>query len=242
MTDRSYTILIVDDDEAITWALATTLMKRNSSLHIHQAHTGREAYGYIKQLKHLDLLITDIHMPQMTGLDLLAKLQEHGTDTAIIVITGYGNADIHHQAESMGAVRYFTKPFNLNELVDTAFDIMEKRGRDGSKPGFSGNLGHLNMLDIIQVNCLIRQTGLLAIKSGSNDGKIYFDSGDITHAETGRSSGEDAVFEIIDWGSGNFDFRDDVKPVRLTIEKSWEFILMEHARRREKAKQPPKSG
>lgn len=239
MTTRSYTILLVDDDEAITWALAGALMKRNSSLQIHQAHTGQEAYGYIKQLKHLDLLITDVHMPQMTGLDLLAKLQEHGTDAAIIVITGFGNADIHHQAESMGAVRYFTKPFNLKELVETAFEIMEKRGRDGSKPGFSGNFGHLNMVDIIQVNCLIRQTGLLIIKSGSHEGKIYFDSGDIIHSETGNHSGEDAVYEIIDWGGGNFDFRDDVKPMRQSIEKGWEFLLMEHARRRETANRPP---
>ena len=233
MSARSKNILIVDDDETITWTIATAIRKRSDGFQIYQARSGLEAFGYIKQLKSLDLLITDIHMPQLTGIDLLHKLKDFDCDPAIIVITGFGSDSIHQQVEQLGAVRYFTKPFDITEIVDAVHELLERRDTAKHSPGFSGSFGQLNMVDILQINCLIRKTGLLKVQAGDNQGKIYFNDGEIIHAEASHRVSEEAIYYIIDWGCGGFEFIQDVAPKSRTISKSWEFILIEHSRRKD---------
>ncbi|MBN1551576.1 DUF4388 domain-containing protein, partial [bacterium] len=169
----------------------------------------------------------------LTGIDLLRKLADHNIDPCIIVITGFGSDEIHNEVEKLGAIRYFTKPFDINELADKAIALLESRANRKKYPGFRGNLGNLKMVDIIQIVCLIRQSGLLKIQSGKTSGKIYLKDGQIIHAETGNAYGEDALYNIIDWESGSFEIHDLVEPSKQTIDKSWEFLLLEQCRRKD---------
>jgi CheY-like chemotaxis protein len=231
MTEKKLTVLIVDDDDTIVWTLSGALQKQNPDLQVFMAVNGQEALGYIKQLKNLDLLITDIHMPDLSGIDLLIRLQDQPIDPDIFVITGYGSLEIHEQVEGLGAVRYWTKPFDVNDLAAEAVTILEHRKNTKKHPGFSGDFGNMRMVDILQINCLIQKTGLLKVQSGSNAGKVYFDHGDIVHAETKQVSGDEALYKIIDFGSGSFEIIDQVAPATRTIQNSWEFLLIEHSRR-----------
>jgi CheY-like chemotaxis protein len=237
MTSKSANILLVDDDETITWTLATALKKREPSLNIYQAHSGMEALGYIKQLKSLDLLITDIHMPQLTGIELLQKLHESKLQTNIIVMTGFGSDALFDQVEQLGAIRYFTKPFDIKELTAVAIEIVKRSEEPESTSGFLGNFGRLKMIDIIQINCLIKQTGLLKVSCAHRLGKVYFKDGEIVHAECSNAIGEDAIYSIMGWGGGRFDVKEQVYPQKPTIFKSWEYLLIEFCRRTDKLKQ-----
>ncbi|MBN1356583.1 response regulator [bacterium] len=233
MSDRKLNVLIVDDDETIVWTLSNALRRQNPNLQTYMAMNGREALGYIRQLKYLDMLITDIHMPDLSGIDLLVRLQDLAVKPEIIVITGYGSSEVHSQVEELGAVRYWTKPFDINELARDAIEILNLSQNRRKHPGFKGSFTHMRMVDLVQINCLIQSSGLLKVKSGSRSGKVYFWNGDIVHAETAIGEGEEALYEIIDWGSGEFELVDQVAPEKQTIHKSWEFLLIEHSRRKD---------
>mgnify|MGYP000971731800 CR=1 FL=1 len=232
MTVRN--VLIVDDEESITWTLATGLRRKDPELKIYQAQSGLEAFACIKQLKSLDLLITDIHMPNLSGIELLEKIQTLGSDPVIFVMTGFGTETIHDQVEKLGAVRYFPKPFDVLEMIDAAFELLAVRDEKRRSPGFTGLIRNLKILDILQLNHLIRQTGLLKIQCDGRDGKVYFVDGEIVHAEARNCFGEDAVYQIMSWESGSFEMLDQVSPEKTTITREWEFFMFEFYRRRER--------
>jgi two-component system, chemotaxis family, protein-glutamate methylesterase/glutaminase len=143
--------------------------------------------------------------------------------------------------EKLGAIRYFTKPFDLAQLISTIMDILDLREKTHNKPGFSGSFGHLNMIDIFQIHTLIKQTGLLTVNCGTRTGKIYLHEGEIIHAECSNMSGEDCVFEILSWGQGEFDFKEHVLPLKQTLKKSYEHLLIEYFRRKEIRKESSES-
>ncbi len=234
---KAPTILIVDDDETITWTLASIIRKKHPDYKVYLATSGMEAFGYMKQLKNLDILITDIHMPGLSGIDLLRKIKDEKLKPEIIVITGFGTSEIYNEVERLGAIRYLTKPFDLATLVKIVDESLAFRENRKKHPGFIGSFGNLKMVDIIQINCLIQKKGLLEIKAGDRRGKLYFDAGNIIHAEAGLLAGEEAVYEVISWGSGDFHFREQVVPPKQTVRKSWEFILMETCRRQDRTDQ-----
>lgn len=229
-------VLIVDDEESITWTLATGLRQRDPNLKIYQAQSGLEAVACIKQLKSLDLLITDIHMPNLTGVELLEKVQTIGSDPVIFVMTGFGTQEIHDQVEKLGALRYFPKPFDVNEMIDAALELLRARDERRKSPGFAGLIKNLKIADIIQLNNMVRQTGLLKIQSDGKEGKVYFEDGAVIHAETRNCTGEDAVYQIMGWEAGNFEMLEQVGPEIRTISKEWEFMMFEFYRRREMTK------
>jgi hypothetical protein len=67
----------------------------------------------------------------------------------------------------------------------------------GSETALSGNLSHLDLLGVVQMLAHSRQTGALHINAADLDGIVFFDSGDISHAEAGERIGDDAVIEIV---------------------------------------------
>lgn len=71
-----------------------------------------------------DVLITDVRLPGGSGLELLSVLQaQHGIQPARIVITGFGNEDLHESAEALGALAVFDKPFDVDELRSAVFNV-----------------------------------------------------------------------------------------------------------------------
>ena len=106
---------------------------------------------------------------------------------------------------------------------------------DDSDQGFSGRLDNFPLLDVIQMACVAQRDGCLHIRREANRGEILLQKGQIIHAETEKSIGEEALLEILCWQTGRFVF----SPVLLgqtlihTIQGSWEYVLMEAVRKRD---------
>jgi two-component system response regulator AtoC len=112
-------ILIVDDEALIRDFLAETLKRK--SLDVTTAEDGLKALALIKE--HLfDIVITDMKMPDLTGIDLLQKIKEISPQTIIIVITAYGSIENAVEAMRLGAYNYLIKPFS----PDTLEAVLEK--------------------------------------------------------------------------------------------------------------------
>ncbi|MDH4232827.1 MAG: sigma-54 dependent transcriptional regulator [Nitrospirota bacterium] len=120
----AFKILVAEDEEIARKHLLYTL--GNEGYEVLGAKNGREALDRISG-DHFDLLITDVKMPVMNGIELLEKIRETHPDTDVMIITGFGSVGDAVDAMKQGAYDYITKPFNLDELVIKVRKISEKK-------------------------------------------------------------------------------------------------------------------
>jgi DNA-binding NtrC family response regulator len=107
-------ILIVEDEEVLRQSLAELLT--DEGYKVHQAGDGKEAYEFILN-RPVDLVLSDIRMPQMDGIELLAKLQQTAPQTPVIIITAYGTVESAVAAMRSGAHDYLLKPVNFDDVL-----------------------------------------------------------------------------------------------------------------------------
>jgi two-component system response regulator HydG len=107
-------VLIVDDKVALAETLADGLVDRGYDA--RATGSGRDALADV-QAGRVDLIVTDLRMPDLDGLALLDAARTAGTDLPVIVMTAYGAIDSAVEAIRKGAYHYLTKPFKLDELL-----------------------------------------------------------------------------------------------------------------------------
>jgi len=127
-------IVIVDDEPRTRQGLQRTLESwNNGEFTILTAQSGEEVMGIAEERK-IHILLSDIRMPEMTGLQLLKNLKEKGISPVVIVISAYSEFEYAQEALRLGVVNYLLKPIGkkkLIEAVDEAVKVMEKQVRAG---------------------------------------------------------------------------------------------------------------
>ncbi len=217
-------VLIVDDEETLTWSMARSLSKDNEKFEVVIANNGREAIELLRRDK-IDVVISDIRMPDINGLDLLVKIKKDYPQTSVVIMTAYGSPDIQKEAIRRGSIFYIEKPFEIAEIRKIIFDLI------GGKKGFQGKVVGIQLSDIIQMNCLSRLTAALIINRNGEKGIIYFNEGEVIHAECGNNRGTDAFYRIMSWETGEFVSNIGAIAPMKTISQSWEHLLVEAMRR-----------
>lgn len=109
-----YSILIVDDEENVRKLLQKIFLKENYLT--HTASNAEEALHIIDTFQ-VDVVITDIKMPGISGIELLNKIREIDTSIQVIMITAFATLETAIDALKMGAKDYITKPFNLEDIL-----------------------------------------------------------------------------------------------------------------------------
>ena len=107
-------VLVVDDEENLRVVLRTLL--RRHGYEVETAPSGDEALTLVDSFGP-DVVLTDVRMPKMGGLDLLATLKAKGNEATVIVMSAYGNMDLAIEAMKAGAYDYVQKPFKPDEVV-----------------------------------------------------------------------------------------------------------------------------
>jgi len=116
MVDSENRILIVDDEDSIRELLGEFLSEHYSEVQL--ACDGREAVAILEEHP-VDIVMTDLVMPEISGLDLMKRVQDQNKDTVVIVMTGYASVKSAVEAMRLGAFDYLIKPFNLSESLMT---------------------------------------------------------------------------------------------------------------------------
>ena len=106
------TILIVDDDAAIRGTLYDLLSEKYEC---NTASMAEEALQCIA-VEEYDAILTDIAMPGLTGVNLLERIQQHHSNTPVILISGKGSEQDPKDLIDLGAFAYLNKPFNLDDI------------------------------------------------------------------------------------------------------------------------------
>lgn len=109
------TVLIVDDEQAIRESLSMVL--EDEGYTCLTSANGKNALDLFNK-KHIDVLITDIHMPVINGLELFKKAKEISPNTRTIIITAYSETDNAIQTINEGASGYFIKPLDFDEMIE----------------------------------------------------------------------------------------------------------------------------
>ncbi len=150
--------LIVDDEkntrEGLKWAL------EREGLEIHTAADGEEALAFVRE-RHTDLVITDLKMPRMDGMELFHHLREEHPEVDVIILTGHGAVESAVEAMKGGALNYLIKPVNIEELrLQVERSLEQRRLREenerlraevDSRYGFEQIIGRsAAMMDIFQ--------------------------------------------------------------------------------------------
>lgn len=115
------TVLIVDDERDFARGLARLVTGRFPKLNVLVAHDGREALGLLGT-QSVQLMLTDLRMPEMTGLELLMEALTRQSDLSVVVLTAYGSIETAVEALRAGAYDFLTKPIEPDQL----FRVVEK--------------------------------------------------------------------------------------------------------------------
>lgn len=112
MNDKK--VLIVDDQYGIRALLYEVFGKEG--YHTFQAANGKQALQIVQE-ERPDLVILDMKIPGMDGLQILRELKKINSEIKVIMMTAYGELDMIKEASSLGALTHFTKPFDIDELL-----------------------------------------------------------------------------------------------------------------------------
>ena len=116
-------ILIIDDEKAIRKTLSEILSYEGYK--IDEASDGEEGLKRFSE-KTYDVVLCDIKMPKLDGIEFLEKSREINSDVPVIMISGHGNIDTAVEAVKKGAFDYISKPPDLNRLLITLRNALDK--------------------------------------------------------------------------------------------------------------------
>jgi len=195
---------------------------------IHRAATADQALAALQQ-KAIDLVVLDIGMPVLDGMQLLTLIHRRYPDVKKAILTGSAVAGNRESCLASGAELFIHKPLSgegmkavfttLNELISWA------QGR-----GFSGMLRQVGLSDVIQMECLGRNSSILEVRNQRMHGHIYIETGAIVHATAGALTGEKAFYRLLSLTGGEFRLQPFKKPAERTVHGQWEFLIIEAAR------------
>ena len=119
-------ILIIEDEEPIRRVLVRILLEEDSSFEIQEASDGKKGLDLIKK-ESFDLVLCDIKMPIIDGIDLLQRTRKTNTLLPFIMLTGHGNIETAVESMKLGAYDFISKPPDLNRLINSVRNALEKK-------------------------------------------------------------------------------------------------------------------
>ena len=216
-------VLIVDDDRVII-RIITDALKEQPELDIVAASDGKQAIDMLNS-EEIDLVVTDLYMPIVNGLQLLSYMSRNRHGIPAMVLTGHGSKELEAKIKSLGDFQYYEKPMDVNVLSEIILKALYSAPA-GQIHGVS-TASFLQLIDIEERVCTLK------IRSDKRFGRLYFDKGELIAAETGQLRGEQAAFEIISWENSVIEIENVCRKNRREINKSLMHILMEGARMRD---------
>ncbi len=186
----------------------------------------------ILQQKLIDLVVLDIGMPLLDGIQLLGLIHQQYPNIKKVVLTG--ESDDSHRAACLanGAELFLLKPGDEDgwRLI---FNMLTSLLRWEDSDDFVSTLSETGLYNVIQLECLGGNSSVLEVRNQQTAGEIYIEGGAIVHASAGKLVGEKAFHQLLSLTDGEFRLIPFRAPPERTVQRQWESLLAEAARVRD---------
>ena len=237
MSTNRTTILFVDDDVGFLEVVRNLMLELSEGTwEVRVAPDAAHGLGLIHEHK-IDLLVIDVRMPVMDGLQFLSLLHRNYPSLLKVALTGHATENYRAACLSNGAELFLEKPVS-QEGWKSLYSTLKQLVRLQPEEGFRGMLRRVGLQDVLQMECLARSSSVLEISTSHARGSVFVQEGQIVHAQVGNLAGEEAFNHLMALAGGNFNLKPFSEPPARTISGSWEFLLMEAARIRDEANEP----
>ena len=233
-------ILFVDDDPRFLEMIERVMgVWSKGSWQIHLAENTGKALSLIQEHP-INLVVIDVQMPVVDGLQFLTLINRKYPNLQKVVLTGYANDNYRAACLGNGAELFLEKPASI-EGLESVFTTLNELIKWHPEEGFRGVLRKVNLQEVLQMECLSRNSSILEVAAGNEIGEIFIKDGVIIHAVAGKQKGEPAFNHLLALKGGEFRLKPFEEPLEKSITGSWEFLLMEAARLRDEVRQdaPP---
>lgn len=220
-------ILIVDDEKPFQVSLSDALSIHAGELNVLTASNGREAIEILNSAR-IDLLVTDLKMPELDGFGLLSHMSRHFRTIPVIVMTAFGTPDIEERLRTFGISQFVEKPIDFDDLNDKIMNLLSASA--------SGYIHGVTLASFLQLVDMEKKTCTLTIKAGGKEGRLFFINGEPISAETGGLTGEEAAYKIVCWDDAMIEIDGICRTNNKTLTTTLNHILMEGFRLKDELK------
>jgi CheY-like chemotaxis protein len=222
-------ILFVDDDSDFLLTLRDLYeMMSERAWQIHSATSANQALEILDSQK-IDLVVVDVNMPIIDGIQLIGILKRRHPKLKRAVLTGLATPEKRAASLANGAdlfIEKATSPEGYSSIFAMLGELLQWAPREG----FQGVLRKVGLQDVIQMECLARNSSILEVYNQSVLGRIYIEDGQLVHAVAGEIIGESALYKLLSLPGGSFELAQFEAPAEKTLAGQWEMLLMEAAR------------
>jgi YesN/AraC family two-component response regulator len=181
-------LLIVDDERSILDSLKDIIEIENPSLNIATARSGEEAISYMMQ-NQVSILLTDLKLPGISGVELLENLAFVSPDTKAILMTAYGYRAVRSLATASGCRGYLEKPFEVDKLLNHISSILYSSDSDTTKGE--------SLTDSLKAFATQEKTGVLQIFCPQGSGHITLKNGTVIDSKFEDLNGAEALLRLL---------------------------------------------
>ena len=222
-------VLIVDDEPELLLSISSGFEK-DSRFQLNTAHNGQEALDILAKTS-MDLVVTDLRMPVMDGVELLAAMTEAFPKVPTIVMTAFGTPVIEQQLKKAGTLEVLEKPLDIEALeqaIHKALDLHERRN-DG--------LAGISLANFLQIVAMEQKTAALKVAhTNGKTGYLFFSEGKLIDATYDNLVSEEAVFEMLTWENVRLNMNKLSQPLPdPKIQSELMSLLLEAAHRKDTA-------
>jgi CheY-like chemotaxis protein len=220
-------ILIVDDNQELLLSLKEGLEKYNDIFTVSIAGDGLVAIEKLKKESY-SLVLTDLKMPRMDGLSLLAHIIDTYPQIPVLVMTGFSTVERERLATEGGCIAYLEKPLILSDLADKINSALKWQSDSGVLHDITTTM-FAQLIQMEQKTCTVR----LIDSSSGKQGALFFSDGQLLDAVTPDKKGLMAAHEIFSWGQVTLAIQNSCILKENRIREPMQSILLEAMRQKD---------
>lgn len=228
-------VLIAEDNATFLTILKAGLERHEGRFEIITAKDGEEAIKVLER-ESISLLVTDLRMPKIHGLDLLAYMNQAHPGIPCIVITAHGTPQIKEMLQE-DVLHYIEKPFKAEDLARLIIPALDRGSRTSDRDVPDGSLKGISIASFLQMIEMEEKTCIFEITAPKGEkGFFYFENGELHDALYGKLVGKEAALKMIPLKKVLIRFRKQPKrKITRRIEEQLMGLIMEAMKLKDEA-------
>lgn len=219
-------VLIVDDETSFLLSLKDLLKVHRGKFEILTAENGSVAVDLLRDTS-VDLLVTDLRMPEMNGFELLAWVSRHQPQLPVIAMSAFGTPEIEARLRKLDTLQFIEKPVDL--------PVLEKAIFNGLNAGGKSFIRGITLATFLQLMNVEKKDCTLRIAAPQGAAYLFVANGELIDAEFAKLKGLDAALEIVSWGDAEIEMDGICRRQDDVIKMSLSHLLIEAFRIKDEA-------